>query len=263
MRKELVMTYDFKDRVAIVTGAGGAMGAAIVKKFTDGGAKAVLIDIREAAAKKTAEKLGLDEEHGYCLAVDVSDADSVKNAIQKVADRFGRIDYLVNVAGIEGENNSRTEDYDLKIAKKVFDINSFGTFLMMHFCLPVMQSQKFGAIVNFGSVSGMFGYAGEIAYGASKAAVIHMTKNAANENGGNGIRVNSVSPGWVKTEMFDRIIEQYKETYENPMDNVTLGPMGRPAEPGEIANVVAFLCSEEAAFINGANFLCDGGMTLG
>lgn len=109
----------------------------------------------------------------------------------------------------------------------------------------------------------MFGYAGEIAYGASKAAVIHMTKNAANENGGNGVRVNSISPGWVNTEMFRRILEQYKETYENPLDNVTLGPMNRPGEPMEMANVVAFLCSEEASYMNGSNVLVDGGMTLG
>ena len=255
--------YNFIGRVAIVTGAGGEMGTAIVKKFTDNGAIAVLMDIREEAARKAADRLGLDEDHGYCLAVDVSDPDSVETAVRKVMDKFSRIDYLINLAGIEGPNNSRTEEYDLKMAKRVFEINAFGTFLMMHACLPIMQAQKCGAIVNFGSVSGMFGYAGEIAYGASKAAVIQMTKNAANENGGNGVRVNSISPGWVNTEMFRRILEQYKSTYENPLDNVTLGPMGRPAEPMEMANVVVYLCSDEASYVNGSNWLCDGGMTLG
>lgn len=254
---------DFTGKVAIVTGAGGDMGRAIVKKFTDNGAKAVLMDIREEAARRSAELLGLDEEHGFVVTVDVASEDSVKAAVQKVMDKYGRIDCLVNLAGIEGPNNSRTEEYDFKMAKKVFEINVYGTFLMMQNVLPVMQAQKSGAIVNFGSVSGMFGYAGEIAYGASKAAVIHMTKNAANENGGNGVRVNAISPGWVNTEMFRRILEQYKETFENPLDNVTLGPMNRPGEPMEMANVVVFLCSDEASYVNGSNFLVDGGMTLG
>lgn len=254
---------DFTGKVAVVTGAGGDMGRAIVKKFTDNGAKAVLMDIREDAARRSVELLGLDEEHGFVVTVDVASEDSVKAAVQKVMDKYGRIDCLVNLAGIEGPNNSRTEEYDFKMAKKVFEINVYGTFLMMQNVLPVMQAQKSGAIVNFGSVSGMFGYAGEIAYGASKAAVIHMTKNAANENGGNGVRVNAISPGWVNTEMFRRILEQYKETFENPLDNVTLGPMNRPGEPMEMANVVVFLCSDEASYVNGSNFLVDGGMTLG
>ncbi len=254
---------DFTNKVAIVTGAGGDMGCAIVKKFTDNGARAVLMDIREEAAKRTVDKLGLNEDQALIVTVDVSDEDSVKAGIAKAMDKFGRIDCLVNLAGIEGPNNSRTEEYDFKMAKKVFEINVYGTFLMMQNVLPIMQAQKSGAIVNFGSVSGMFGYAGEIAYGASKAAVIHMTKNAANENGGNGVRVNSISPGWVNTEMFRRILEQYKETFENPLDNVTLGPMGRPGEPMEMANVVCFLCSDEASYVNGSNFLVDGGMTLG
>ena len=254
---------DFTGKVAIVTGAGGDMGRAIVKKFTDNGAKAVLMDIREEAARRSVALLGLDEEHGFVVTVDVASEDSVKAAVQKVMDKYGRIDCLVNLAGIEGPNNSRTEEYDFKMAKKVFEINVYGTFLMMQNVLPVMQAQKSGAIVNFGSVSGMFGYAGEIAYGASKAAVIHMTKNAANENGGNGVRVNAISPGWVNTEMFRRILEQYRETFENPLDNVTLGPMNRPGEPMEMANVVVFLCSDEASYVNGSNFLVDGGMTLG
>jgi NAD(P)-dependent dehydrogenase (short-subunit alcohol dehydrogenase family) len=255
--------YDFDGKVAVITGAGSDMGAAIVKKFMDDGANAVLIGVHEETIRKTYDDLGLDKSRAICIEADVSDEAAVKAAVKQAVDTFGRIDYLVNLAGIEGPNNSRTEEYDYAMAKRVFDVNVWGTFLMMQNCLPVMQAQGSGAIVNFGSVSGMFGYAGEIAYGASKAAVIHITKNAANENGGNGVRVNCLSPGWVNTKMFRRILDQYRETFDDPLDNVTLGPLGRPAEPAEMANIVAFLCSDEASYVNGSNWLADGGMTLG
>ncbi len=255
--------YDFSGRVAVVTGAGGEMGRAIVRRFADGGARVVLLDIREDAVAGAARDLGLEEGSFLCAAADVSDPDSVAGAISRITEEFGRIDFLVNLAGIEGPNNSRTEEYDVRLAEKVFSVNAMGTLLMMRAVLPVMQAQRYGAVVNFGSVSGMFGYQGEIAYGASKAAIIQMTKNAANENGGNGVRVNSVSPGWVNTAMFRRILKQYESTYDDPMENVTFGPMGRPAEPDEIAGIVVFLCSDEASYVNGSNWLADGGMTLG
>jgi NAD(P)-dependent dehydrogenase (short-subunit alcohol dehydrogenase family) len=146
----------------------------------------------------------------------------------------------------------------------VFAVNVFGTFLMMQNVLPIMQTQRSGAILNFGSVSGLRGYPYEIAYGASKAAIIHMTKNAANENGGNGVRINAISPGWVDTSMMRDVIASYKDVgIENSSENVTLGPTGRAAKSEEVASVAVFMCSDEASYVNGANFLVDGGMTLG
>lgn len=254
---------DFSGKVAVITGAGGDMGAAIAKRFVELGAMVALLDIREDLAKNTVEKLNLSQEQCLHMAADVADEGSVQTAVKAILERFGRIDALVNLAGIAGPS-ARTEDYPFSAAKKVFEVNVFGTFLMMQNVLPVMQAQNSGAIVNFGSVSGMFGYPYEIAYGASKAAVIFMTKNAANENGGNGVRINSISPGWVNTGMMKSILESYKDVgIENSYDNVTLGPMNRPGEPMEMANVVAFLCSEEASYVNGSNWLVDGGMTLG
>ena len=253
----------FTDKVVVVTGAGGGMGTAVIQKFTDQGARAALLDIDASLSRRTVEKLHLDDQHALCLGVDVSSEEDVKAAVAKIMEHYGRIDILVNIAGVAGPS-ARTEDYAFSEAKRVFEINVYGTFLMMQNVLPVMQAQKSGAIVNLGSVSGMFGYPFEIAYGASKAAVIQMTKNAANENGGNGVRVNAISPGWVNTNMMKSILASYKDVgFENSADNVTLGSMNRPGEPEEMASAIVFLCSDEASYINGTNFLVDGGMTLG
>lgn len=253
----------FSDKVAVITGAGGRMGTAIAAKFLQEGALLVLVDLTSEIAQHTADSIGIPSGNCICLGADVADEESVKSIVNTILNRFGHIDALVNLAGISGPS-ARTEDYTFEDAKKVFSVNVFGTFLMMKNVLPVMQDQHSGAIINFGSVSGMFGYPYEIAYGASKAAVIFMTKNAANENGGNGVRINSISPGWVNTAMMKSILESYKDVgIKDSYDNVTLGPMNRPAEPEEIANVVFFMCSSEASYVNGSNWLVDGGMTLG
>lgn len=254
---------EFKDKVVIVTGAGGGIGSSVVKKYAEEGANVVLIDVKKDYADRTKEKLLLKDNVSLCIGADISCEDEVKSAVTKVYDRFGHIDILVNAAGIPGPS-ARAEDYSFEDVKKVYAINVFGTFLMMQNVLPVMQKQKSGCIVNFGSISGMFGYPYEIGYGSSKAAVIYMTKNAANENGGNGVRINSVSPGWVDTNMMKTVVNSYKDVgIENSSDNVTIGPMGRVAHPEEIADVVLFITSDKASFVNGSNFLVDGGMSLG
>lgn len=254
---------DFKNKVVILTGAGGGIGTAIAQRFAQLGAKLALLDIRLDTVQQLAQRLGLGEDRALCAAPDVADEASVKSVIAEIKERFGRVDVLINAAGIPGPS-ARTEDYAFEKVKQVFAVNVFGTFLMMQNVLPIMQAQRSGAILNFGSVSGMFGYPYEIAYGSSKAAIIYMTKNAANENGGNGVRINSISPGWVKTQMMKTIVESYHDVgIEDSAENVTLGPMGRPATPEEIANVAVFMCSEEASYVNGSNFLVDGGMTLG
>ncbi len=253
---------DFTGKVVVLTGAGGGIGSAIAKKFAHLGAELALLDVSVEAVQKTVQRLELDPQRTFCGSVDVSDEGAVKAVIAQIKDRFGRIDVLVNAAGIPGPS-ARTEDYSFEDVKKVYSVNVFGTYLMMQNVLPIMQAQHSGAILNFGSVSGMFGYPYEIAYGSSKAAIIFMTKNAANENGGNGVRINSISPGWVNTNMMKTIIDSYKDVGVKSGENVTIGPMGRPGTPDEIANVAVFMCSDEASYVNGSNFLVDGGMTLG
>ena len=246
-------------KVCIVTGASGGIGSAVVKKFYGNGYDVEMLDINEDALKTVIEKENLDPARVRCHTLDVSVEQQVKDTIEGILDARGRIDALVNTAAIIGKYNP-TIDYTFENFKRIYEINVFGTFLMMEHVLPIMKKQGKGSIVNFGSVSGMTGYTYEIGYGSSKWAIIGMTKNVANEYGQFGIRANSVSPGWVNTNMFRKSVEDYKNFSDS---QVTLGPLGRPAEPEEIANVVYFLSSDEASYVNGSNVLADGGMMLG
>lgn len=246
-------------KVCIVTGASGGIGSAVVKKFYGNGYAVEMLDINEDALKTVIEKANLDPARVRCHTLDVSVEQQVKDTIEGILDARGRIDALVNTAAIIGKYNP-TIDYTFENFKRIYEINVFGTFLMMEHVLPIMKKQGKGSIVNFGSVSGMTGYTYEIGYGSSKWAIIGMTKNVANEYGQFGIRANSVSPGWVNTNMFRKSVEDYKNFSDS---QVTLGPLGRPAEPEEIANVVYFLSSDEASYVNGSNVLADGGMMLG
>lgn len=246
-------------KVCIVTGASGGIGSAVVKKFYGNGYAVEMLDINEDSLKTVIEKENLDPARVRCHTLDVSVEQQVKDTIEGILDARGRIDALVNTAAIIGKYNP-TIDYTFENFKRIYEINVFGTFLMMEHVLPIMKKQGKGSIVNFGSVSGMTGYTYEIGYGSSKWAIIGMTKNVANEYGQFGIRANSVSPGWVNTDMFRKSVEDYKNFSDS---QVTLGPLGRPAEPEEIANVVYFLSSDEASYVNGSNVLADGGMMLG
>ena len=142
-------------------------------------------------------------------------------------------------------------------------MNVFGSFLMIKHCLPYLLETGNGSIVNFGSVSGMMGYSYEVGYGSSKWAVIGMTKNVANEYGGQGVRCNCISPGWVESEMMDKTLQNYRDIgMEDAESKLTFGSIHRPARPEEIADAVSFLCSDQAKYINGVNLAVDGGMTI-
>ena len=246
-------------KVCVVTGASGGIGSAIVRKFYDSGYDVAMLDINACALEKVVGREGFDPARVSSHILDVSDEQQVKDTVAEILNARGRIDALVNTAAIIGKYNP-TIDYSFENFKRIYEINVFGTFLMMEHILPIMKNQGKGSIVNFGSVSGMTGYTYEIGYGSSKWAIIGMTKNVANEYGQFGIRANSVSPGWVNTDMFRASVEDYKNFSDS---QVTLGPLGRPAEPDEIANVVYFLSSDEASYLNGSNVLADGGMMLG
>ena len=251
------------EKICVVTGASGGIGSCLVKKFAAAGSHVVMIGMAEAELEKTAETAGLPAERFSCYEADISDEEQVKTMVSRLRDRFGRADVLVNAAGIVGQY-AETIDYSFANFRRIYEVNVFGTFLMMQNILPLMIEQRKGAIVNFGSVSGMRGYAYEIGYGSSKWAVIGMTQNAANEYGRYGIRINCVSPSWVNTGMMQATLESYRRLgMEGCEDSICLGALGRPARPEDIANAVYFLCSDEACHITGANLVVDGGMLLG
>ena len=252
----------FTDKVAIVTGGAGGIGFAVAQQLLEGGAaQVILLDQDPQALERAAAAL----HHPRCavMTADVTQEDQVHRGVTAVLNQYGRVDLLANMAGIPGPS-ARVEDYPFQEFQRVYAVNVFGTFLMMKHCLPSMAAHGQGAIVNTCSCSGMRGYQLEIGYGSSKFAVLGMTMNAANENGGNGVRINCVSPGWVDAGMLDSILAQYaqsgggytKQTLRN-------GTMDRPSTPEEVANVVTFLLSDQARYVNGANFVCDGGKTLG
>jgi len=250
----------FIGRIAVVTGGGTGIGAAVARQLSLEGAEAVYIwGRRGEVLAHTAGEI----ERCYPMTVDVGDEGQVKAAVEEIALRHGRIDLLANMAAICGVC-AATEDYPFDEFQRVYRTNVFGTFLTMKYCLPLMQKNGFGSIVNACSCSGMRGYPDEIGYGSSKAAVLGMTKNAASENGKNGVRVNCVSPGWVDTDMLDATLRQYELTYGcvKSKDSLKHGTMDRPGSPEEISEAVCFLMSDDARYINGTNLVCDGGKTV-
>ena len=243
--------------LCIITGAVGGIGKEVVRKYLENDWQVVMIDLDGARLAETVAQLGFPQDRCDCWALDITIEKDVEEMVKAVKEKYGHIDALVNTAGICGRYDI-TEDYGYENFRKIYEVNVFGTFLMMEKILPVMREQNKGAIVNFGSCSGMRGYSLEIGYGSSKWAVIGMSKNVAVEYGKYNIRCNSISPGWVATEMMKKTMEDYERQGKV---NFVLSPMERAAEPYEIADTVFYLTSDQASFISGANICVDGGKT--
>ncbi len=231
-------------KVALITGGARGQGAAEAKLFSEQGATVVITDVLAEEGEKTAGELGCE-----FLLHDVSSEDRWAEVVSEVTGRHGGLDVLVNNAGILAAArlvNTRTEDWDRVIA-----INQTGVFFGMRAVAPTMTEAGSGSIINISSVAGLEGPWGSTAYTASKFAVRGMTKVAAKELGPSGIRVNSVHPGLINTDM----------TTEFPKESMLRTvPIGREADPIEVANVVMFLASDESGYCTGQEFVVDGGM---
>jgi len=247
-----------KSNVAIITGAASGIGRDTAIAFSNKGVNVTISDVQEDKLHETARLI--ENNGGSVLSVkaDVSKVEDVKYLITKTTDRFGRIDYLCNNAGVSGRLNS-TAEYSADEWDKVINVNLRGQWLCMKYAIPVMLSNDGGAIVNVTSILGTVGFENAPAYVAAKHGLEGLTKTAAIEYSAKGIRVNSVAPGFIETPMLDKAgITTDPETKRSI---ISLHPIGRLGKPGEIANAIVWLCSEEASFITGHSMLADGGYT--
>ncbi|MDH4261792.1 MAG: SDR family oxidoreductase [Spirochaetia bacterium] len=244
------------DRVALVTGAGSGIGREIALVFAREGAKVAVVDLNESGAKETVSMIEqLHKGKAVFIKADVSKSKEVEAMVKTVIEKFGRIDYAANNAGIEGDQ-ANIIDQTEENWNRVIDINLKGIWLCMKYELPHMLKQKYGAIVNTASVAGLAGFAGITPYTASKHGVVGITRAAALEYAKDGIRINAVCPGVIKTPMIDRFTHGDAEA-EKGM--IAMEPVGRLGKPTEIAEAVVWLCSDAASFVTGFPMAVDGG----
>jgi 3-oxoacyl-[acyl-carrier protein] reductase len=241
-------------KVAIVTGAGQGIGAATALKFAQEGAAVAVCDVNSDAVGsvvRACREAGADAE---CFTVNVANRDAVQAMAASVQERFGRIDVLVNNAGIT--RDARLQTMTVEQLDQVIDVNLHGVFHAAQAVLDCMIRQEAGVILNASSVVGIYGNYGQTNYAASKFGVIGFTKTWSRELGPKGIRVNAVAPGFIDTPILATVPEQVLEKMRVQV------PLRRLGRPEEIANIYAFLASDEASYINGAVIEASGGMTL-
>ncbi len=248
----------FVEKVVIVTGGGHGIGRACAERFAAEGAQVVVVDSDEVAGRTAAEAIEHDGGRAHPVVADVAQDDAVAALVADVVARFGRIDVLHNNAGYLRPGTAVTqtiEEWD-----RAFAVNVRSMFLLARAVLPVMLAAGAGAIVNTASTAGILGEQEVVAYGASKGAVVNLTRQLAADFTRGGVRVNCVCPGWVPTGFNDPFLRDMTpaETQEMVAAQV---PIGRQGTPEEIAAAVAFLASEEASFIAGQVLGVDGGVS--
>ncbi|MGH9832093.1 MAG: SDR family NAD(P)-dependent oxidoreductase [Blastocatellia bacterium] len=244
------MSSQFNNQLAVITGAASGLGFAIANRLHQEGAKIALLDLNEEAVRFAAKEVGVN---AFAFSVDVTSEDQVNRVVTKIADQFGRIDVLVNSAGVTGKTNVKSHEVELSDFRFVFEVNVVGSFLTARAVLPFMLKQNYGRILHIASISGKEGNAGMLAYSASKAAVIGMAKVQGKEYAETGITVNALAPAVIRTAMVEALPE---EQVKYMTDKI---PMKRCGTLEEIANIAAFIVSPGASFTTGFTFDLTGG----
>jgi len=242
-------------KTAIVTGGARGIGRAVAQMLADEGARVAVTDVDDAGTK-TVDLITDAGGEAIFLKHDVTSEEDWKRVVREVTDTFGVADVLVNNAGIyhiEPVAEMSVEDW-----KALMDVNVTGVFLGLKHCTPPMAEQGQGSVVNLSSVAGLVGVSGHTCYGASKGAVRIMTKDAAMELAETGVRVNSVHPAYIDTQMADYGAEAQDATKEE-LD--AMHPIGHMGEPDDVAYAVLYLASEESKFMTGSELVLDGGFT--
>ena len=244
------MTTEFTGQVAVVTGAASGLGLAIARRLHSQGAQVALLDLNEIALRQAAKDIG---EKAFTFTLDLTNETAVVNVINQIGERFGRIDILVNSAGITGQTNIETHEVETEDLRLVFEVNFMASFFTARAVLPWMVKRNYGRILHIASVAGKEGNAGMLAYSASKAAVIGMTKVQGKEYAETGITINALAPAVIKTPMVDAMPEAQVKYMTDKI------PMKRCGTLEEIAHMAQFIVSPETGFTTGFTFDMTGG----
>jgi 3-oxoacyl-[acyl-carrier protein] reductase len=243
-----------KEQVALITGSARGIGKEVAMLFAQEGAKVIISDINGDSASKTCEEFKTQGFEASGFACDVTNADSVSQMVDKILDKYGRIDILVNNAGITRDNlllRMTEQEWD-----SVLNTNLKGAFICTKVISKFMLKAKKGKIVNIASIIGVRGNAGQANYAASKGGVIAFTKSVAREFATRNITANAVAPGFIQSDMTDKLSEKAKEEIFKQI------PLGKLGTPKDVANVCLFLASSEADYITGQTIIVDGGMGI-
>ena len=246
--------FKLNDKVAMVTGAARGLGQAIAVKLAEAGADLALCDLNAEWVEETAEKVRALGRRAECYGVNVGEGESVTAGVKAIEKDFGKIDVLVNNAGITKDGllmRMSEDDWDA-----VLNVNLKGVFLCTKAAMRGMMKKRTGTIVNIASVIGLMGNAGQANYAASKGGVISFSKTVAKELASRNVRCNAVAPGFIRTAMTDKLDEEV----QNKMKELI--PLGRFGEPEDIANVVLFLASDASAYVTGQVLSTCGGMVM-
>lgn len=243
----------FKHQVAVVTGGARGIGRAVAHRLASEGAAVVIFDVLHARLQQTLEEMGQENLAVSGRSVDITDEEAVRVAIDEVAQRHGRLDILVNCAGIVGESSVKIADYSTSVFDKVVEVNLKGAFLLTKYAVPHMLERNYGRILHIASIGGKEGNPGMVGYAASKSGLMGLVKGVGKEYAQQGITVNGIAPAVIATEMnadTDPAMLKYMT------DKI---PMGRLGTVDEVAALAAWIVSEEASFNTAYVFDLSGG----
>lgn len=248
-------------KIALITGAGSGIGAAIAECYAAAGAFVYATDLDEAAAQRVASALCEDGRQAHALPLDVGNEDSCIGAVRKIVERAGRVDVLVNNAGVGHVGDILgTQPADFE---RLWRINVLGPYQLSRAVLPGMLERRTGSIVNIASIAGVMGMEARFAYTTTKHAVVGMTRAMAMDHGTTGVRINCICPGRVHTPFVDQMLKQYAHPGDYLRQLEAPHAMKRMAAPSEIASAALYLASDAASFVTGTAMTVDGGYTAG